>query len=136
MDRNANDGGLFTEDIRSDPEIRRRVRTWIDALRSGLYARATGFLRTDEGFCCLGVACDLIDPERWKRKGQEWVYRDTNYDKVSVLQEHVQLAYGLTDEEGNYRSKTCLAHDNDSGRSFNEIANTIEHELRRSLTTD
>jgi hypothetical protein len=32
---------------------------WVAALRSGEYQQGRNFLRTDEGFCCLGVLCDL-----------------------------------------------------------------------------
>ena len=32
---------------------------WIAALRSGEYAQGVGALRTSQGFCCLGVLCDL-----------------------------------------------------------------------------
>ena len=43
--------------------------TLITALRSGTYAQDTGYLRTPEGFCCQGVACDLFKD----RVGGEWV---------------------------------------------------------------
>lgn len=39
------------------------IRKWVDALRSGEYEQATGQLRTNKGFCCLGVACDLYGEE-------------------------------------------------------------------------
>ena len=32
---------------------------WADALESGDYPQAVGALRTKEGFCCLGVLCNL-----------------------------------------------------------------------------
>ena len=38
---------------------------WIEALRSGNYPKSRGQLRTTSGFCCLGVACDLFDPNNW-----------------------------------------------------------------------
>ena len=31
----------------------------VAALRSGKYKQCTGALRKDDGFCCLGVACDV-----------------------------------------------------------------------------
>lgn len=33
---------------------------WILALESGKYRQAQGKLKKEEGFCCLGVACDLM----------------------------------------------------------------------------
>jgi hypothetical protein len=32
---------------------------WIEALRSGKYAQTTSHLSDKNGFCCLGVLCDL-----------------------------------------------------------------------------
>lgn len=40
----------------TDPN-KERLRLWTDALRSGKYQQATGKLKGDEGYCCLGVAC-------------------------------------------------------------------------------
>lgn len=34
-------------------------RLWVEALRSGRYPQATGALHSREGWCCLGVACDV-----------------------------------------------------------------------------
>lgn len=41
-------------------------RTWVTALRSGKYKQGTGYLRSHKGYCCWGVACDLIDPNEWE----------------------------------------------------------------------
>ena len=32
---------------------------WLDALRSGGYPQSSSMLRTSEGYCCLGVACNV-----------------------------------------------------------------------------
>jgi hypothetical protein len=34
-------------------------REWIEALRSGKYKQARGFLRYRGGYCCLGVLMDI-----------------------------------------------------------------------------
>jgi hypothetical protein len=45
-----------------DPEFKEK---WIKALEKD-YKKGTSRLRIDDDhFCCLGVACDLIDPSRW-----------------------------------------------------------------------
>lgn len=33
---------------------------WVNALRSGEYQQTKGCLQDSEGFCCLGVACDIF----------------------------------------------------------------------------
>ncbi len=40
---------------------------WTAALRSGAYQQTRNRLRKTDGFCCLGVLCDVIDPSRWGR---------------------------------------------------------------------
>ena len=42
---------------------------WIEALRSGKYEQGRGALRMGDKFCCLGVACDLIDQGAWDGVG-------------------------------------------------------------------
>lgn len=37
--------------------------TWIAALRSGEYKQGRGCLQSEDGYCCLGVACKALIPE-------------------------------------------------------------------------
>lgn len=37
----------------------------IEALQSGKYSKGKGALRRGDDFCCLGVACDLLNPNGW-----------------------------------------------------------------------
>lgn len=39
-----------------DQDIKRR---WVDALRSGEYEQAKNYLSTSDGYCCLGVLCEI-----------------------------------------------------------------------------
>ena len=34
---------------------------WVDALRSGKYTQTKRHLSDNDGFCCLGVACDIFE---------------------------------------------------------------------------
>jgi hypothetical protein len=38
---------------------------WLAALRSGEYTQTSGSLRDNDGHCCLGVLCDVIDHTAW-----------------------------------------------------------------------
>ena len=59
-------------------------KLWLDALRSGKYPQTQGYLRSSkrddrpEGFCCLGVLCDLFQKDtgkgRWQSKDSEEQY--------------------------------------------------------------
>lgn len=39
------------------------IQLWVDALRSGEYQQARSALKTSEGYCCLGVACEVYQKE-------------------------------------------------------------------------
>ena len=38
---------------------------WIDALESGDYIHTRYHLRNGNAFCCLGVICNLVNPDSW-----------------------------------------------------------------------
>jgi hypothetical protein len=101
----------------------------IAALRSGQYEQAQSVLRDEEGFCCLGVAEDVLNPEPWRRGGirsDRWIKGDgTTY----YLTPAVKSRLGWSDSAGVLRGATngnCLAFLNDQGASFAEIADIIE----------
>lgn len=63
---------------------RRVIRRWVNALRSGKYKQVKYNLRTKEGFCCLGVLCDLyIRSKAGKKAGAKW--RKVSYDNDSFV---------------------------------------------------
>jgi len=41
----------------------RQFKRWIAALDSGDYKQGKGALQTKAGYCCLGVACDVLIPK-------------------------------------------------------------------------
>ncbi len=41
---------------------------WISALRSGKYNKGTRYLRSDDGYCCLGVLADTLGV-KWRLSG-------------------------------------------------------------------
>lgn len=47
---------------------RKRIAEWIDALRSGEYKQAKARLQRDDGYCCLGVACEIFIPKHKQRR--------------------------------------------------------------------
>lgn len=62
-------------------------RKWLDALRSGKYTQTKQVLRDEDGFCCLGVACDIYDSSLWE--GGTYMGNDID------LHPEVNDAYGL-----------------------------------------
>ena len=49
--------------IAEKQDLRRR---FLAALRSGKYPQSRDGLRNKEGYCCLGVACDVYNPKGWE----------------------------------------------------------------------
>lgn len=55
---------------------------WVAALRSGKYKQGFETLHPDDTFCCLGVLCDLQNPDGWEYKAPQFAlpfpqnYRD------------------------------------------------------------
>lgn len=103
------------------------LRLWVDALRSGFYAQATGRLYADGGFCCLGVACEVamangvsltFDPE-WQ-----------SYDgRISDLPEAVAVWLGVEDLDPFIDKRSgvtaCMANDFLEW-PFTQIADAVE----------
>jgi len=52
------------------------LEQWITALRGADYKQATGQLRVDDAYCCLGVLCDISS------SGRAW---STNEDKQYIF---------------------------------------------------
>ena len=102
---------------------------WVSALRSGDYEQTQNYLHKEDGFCCLGVLCDLYGKEHnvvW-----ELVNGDTYYafqDKKAILPVSVVEWAGVEDENPEI-CKTPLSRLNDNGSTFNEIADLIEEHL-------
>lgn len=126
---------------------------WVKALRSGHYPQTYGALRTEGGFCPLGVLCDLYDSYCWIRKpsAQAMASKFPLYAAVAVVEaneatvsgnvayfykgkwrslpENVQQWAGLTSDDPWLRDGTVLYECDFRRRSFAEIADLIENHL-------
>jgi hypothetical protein len=120
-----------------NPQIK---QLWVDALRSGEYPQTIGTLRSPDGFCCLGVLCQLaadagIVTVQELGNGRNHIYIDPagGLPAEAVLNNAACAWAGL---EGAHRwdpeiasRRTNLASINDGGATFTEIADLIEAEL-------
>lgn len=88
------------------------------ALRSGKYAQIRGRLRRDQGHCCLGVACDLIDPDGWGRNSHGYTYGGFTACMGGTLRAKVGMS---TDEQDRMMEMNdSLLYD------FSKIADEVE----------
>lgn len=115
---------------------------WVAALRSGEYKQTDGTLhRTagdDEGYCCLGVLCDIAVKAgviRSLNEGSREVFETGTGWEAGVLPAKVQRWAGLDSDNPmvrrntNGRYESSLASLNDDGCSFGEIADLIEEQF-------
>lgn len=100
-----------------------------DALESGKYQQTFEVLRDDNGFCCLGVACDIFRKETGKGEWDNSFFSVNEKDRSNVnLPYFVRDWYGFEDS-----SPICsginLIDANDDGETFPVIASYIREQL-------
>lgn len=133
---------LATEEEEREMELGPNQKAWIQALRSGKYKQAKKRLKTENGFCCLGVACDLTG-EDWEVDYQDDRFSDEKLFSFkgarSVLPPSVKDWLDLASDAGVIQlsinipfipvievGSRSLAQMNDDGASFEEIAAILE----------
>jgi len=93
---------------------------WIEALRSGEYPQSRLGLRNAEGFCCLGVLCDVMGAD-WKSDGEVVV---CGIRQAGYLDDVLLKTVGFSEETQEH-----LYNMNDGGMPFSKIADHIEANL-------
>ena len=111
----------------------------VAALRSGEYTQTSGKLHGKAGFCCLGVACDLYikahpNEEGWiaDEDGLFGMRTEENQDGAAYIERALMPArvrdwfrFGRNDGAWD-NTKESLTATNDSGATFDDIAEIIE----------
>ena len=114
-------------------------RLWVEALESGDYKQTTGRLHDDDGYCCLGVACEISGLVTWDQPAEARHYNaiydpETGDFSTVALPLRVAKWLGLSGLDGDFHSDThsyileSLANINDGGASFADIAALIRTE--------
>ena len=120
---------------------------WVAALRSGEYQQGTCRLRSNRGFCCLGVLTDLYAKEH----NENWNYVDAYSEQNTKVEggwcfdkenqflpsqvidwaelENENPEVKILDEDGTLIQYDVLSYMNDMGKSFSIIADRIEKYL-------
>jgi hypothetical protein len=112
----------------------------IAALRSGNYKQTNGVLRNKKGFCCLGVATDLVlseIEETWNLDEKEDVFV-LSTGESGLLPQAASELYGFRSRTGivvrtlktiRYFDSHTLISLNDNGVCFSKIADVLETSL-------
>ena len=90
-------GGLSDRDALMKKEV---ADEWIKALRSGDYNQTKESLSDGDGFCCLGVLCDISGLGSWNDYGDSTHYGTEG----EVLPEFVMEWAGIRDPEGKWEN--------------------------------
>lgn len=114
-----------------NPEIKQK---WIDALRSGKYKQTDSALATLDGYCCLGVACEVFATEARLKKSGPDSDGDYSYNGETAYLPPSLAEYMGIDWRGTLLKpvggKATLAELNDEvGYTFEQIADVIEEQL-------
>jgi hypothetical protein len=104
------------------------VQAWIEALENGKYKQTRGGLRDDDGYCRLGVACDVhikLYPNtslKWKDKNG-YFSAGKNIDDVLpvTVRKRLGLSADLQDE--------LISMNDEEKAGFKKIAKKIKSEL-------
>lgn len=110
------------------------VRAWIEALRSGEYQQARETLRVNDEYCCLGVACDISGLHQWERLDETSIYTYDEHHNILPLTVIAWMELDIHENWGSLQGDRSgdrgllldLITMNDSGASFEEIADHIE----------
>lgn len=102
---------------------------WVAALRSGEYKQSRYSLTDGQGFCCLGVLCDLarkeglgnFDNGEFISAINEDDYSSSHLPKVVSDWADIDTSGGYVPSLGN-----SLMHLNDNGQTFEYLADVIE----------
>lgn len=116
---------------------------WLAALRSGEYAQANGRLHVDDGYCCLGVLCEVavkagvIEPAEMKSTLKEEAVGAYGKDGGTMVPPLEVIEWAELDSENpntdvrtnddDFSRPFTVAELNDEqGYSFAQIADVIE----------
>lgn len=116
---------------------------WLELLRSGKYSQAREVLKMEEGHCCLGIAAEFILEIPYRHQESDgFVFQgvDGSYSVYALLDDRQASFMGLNKELTQFETsyfydkngsvpdtrQIALAHMNDKGYSFADIADTVE----------
>jgi hypothetical protein len=130
---------------------------WVAALRSGDYKQTQGVLRSaDNGYCCLGVLCDLYNKEtgngEWASETIKTSVHGAAYPFLANPETEPAAEFP-TPEVLNWAGLECkpykgvsdlfdtpfatdLAGENDDGSDFERIATLIEAQMKEEEKTN
>ena len=112
------------------------MKQWTKALRSGKYTQTTHRLKSKASYCCLGVLCEIYGEEHDVQFSPS-KYSDHTFTflgETAGIPKEVMRWADIKTNNVSYRdhdSEYQLTYENDSGRTFSQIADMIEEDYRK-----
>jgi hypothetical protein len=97
---------------------------WINALRSGQYEQASGALRNKNGYCPLGVLCDLSKLSDWKAEPNSNKFDYLN--QLNYLPKEVAMWAGINDDERAKFNSFFIVYNDYEKLTFDDFATKLE----------
>jgi hypothetical protein len=102
---------------------------WVAALRSGDYPQTQNELCNSEGYCCLGVLCDIVDNTKWKNSEDgviSYDFGDSQHNEFPAIRWLVNVSLG-------YVTAQYLSTLNDEKHyDFHDIAQWITDNVKET----
>ena len=109
-------------------EQKEHRKQWVAALRSGNYTQTRGVLRNAQGFCCLGVACDISGLGEWEAREDVINSYINHFDTLPrVVSDWLGISSSGHGINGNESFSLTILNDV-SLYTFDQIADLIESE--------
>ena len=118
------------------------IRKWIEALRSGKYKQSKLSLQSAEGFCCLGVACDIFIPQDKKvlngeflaggfpdfqTHAPDWLkYINNDFASKTLIVNECYQSTSLSNMNDDLSIRDADLYNNNLSMNFDEIADMIQ----------
>jgi hypothetical protein len=83
-----------------------RLNDWLSALRSDNYTKCRGALHRNDGFCPLGILCDISKLDSWKEPSYFKTDKRLYFGQFNYLPVQVREWAGISEEE--YGSMTAF----------------------------
>lgn len=103
---------------------RSMLNEWIKRLEDPNAKQAIGTLNCESGMCCLGVLCDIVDPNGWTDGYHKtFTYKDSsaaNYIPIKLAED-----IGIGQMGSSIRTNKSLSTMNDAGSTFQDIAQIL-----------
>lgn len=106
------------------------LEDWLTALRSQNYKACYGALHKNDGFCALGVLCDISGLAVWQK--DLYSNKESYFGQVNYLPKEVREWAGLSEKEYNSMSAFVMVINDTLKPTLDEMADLLETKYKKN----